>query len=222
MSGEDEIDDRQGRIAAWLQEKRPDLASMYLSALSLLGSPAQSGDERTRVAHVCHAMRELMNRLPEALGVEGFETGGPRSSTLIQDLPGIVARFPGLDLVLDAENVPVPHELALFLDSLIRTAILEDDRVLGNMAALLTDDGSTKHLAVREWRELSKFFTKWAHLHAKQANFGEIPSDAELIKRIGAVEDLMEGLLAEFFYSLHAVHDLLAEANRLTEGSEGA
>ena len=163
-----------------------------------------------------------MNRLPEALGVESFETGGARSSTLIQDLPGIVARFPGLDLVLDAENVPVPHELALFFDSLIRTAILEDSRVLGNMAALLTDDGSTKHPAVREWRELSNFFTKWAHLHAKQANLGEIPSDAELIKRIGAVEDLMEGLLAEFFDSLHAVHDLLAEANRLTEGSEGA
>lgn len=222
MSGDLEVGERQRRIVAWLQEKQPDLASMYLSAHSLLRYPARAGDERTRVAHVCHAMRELMNHLPEALGVEGVERGGPRSSTLIQGLPGIVARFPGLDLSQDAENVPVPQELALFFDSLIKTAFLEDGRVAGNIAALLTEDGRTRSPAVREWRDLYRYFVTWAHLHSRQADVSEVPSDAELCRHIEAVEDLMEGLLSEFFDSLHAVQDLLAEANRVTEGSDVA
>ena len=43
-------DDRQTRLASWLAEKRPDLASMYRTARDLLATAAKPGDERTRVS----------------------------------------------------------------------------------------------------------------------------------------------------------------------------
>lgn len=213
-------EDRQARITAWLEEKRPDLASMYRAAHELLAGTAKPGDERTRVSYICHSMREIMNRLPGALGIVGAVSGGPRSSTQVRKLPALASRFPNLDLRQEVENVPVPQELAVVLDELVRAAVAEDGRVATNAAALLTDDGNTKHPAVREWRDTTDFFVKWAHLHDEQSDPEVIPSDDDLRQRIELAEALMDGIRAEFFDSLHAIEDLLAEANQLNDGGE--
>ena len=213
-------EDRQTRIADWLQEKRPDLASMYRAARELLASAAKPGDERTRVSQICHSMREIVNRLPGALGIVGAGSGGPRSSTHVRKLPALAARFPNLDLLQEVENVPVPQELAVLLDELVKAAVAEDGRVAANAAALLTDDGNTKHPAVREWRDITAFFVKWAHLHDEQSDPELIPSDDDLRQRVELAEALMDGIRAEFFDSLHAIEDLLADANQVNEGGE--
>ncbi|APF41187.1 hypothetical protein [Neomicrococcus aestuarii] len=213
-------EDRQARITDWLEEKRPDLASMYRAARELLASASEPGDERSRVSHICHSMREIMNRLPSALGIAGAASGGPRSSTHVRKLPALVARFPNLDLLQEVENVPVPRELAALLDELVRAAAAEDGRVAANVAALLTDDGNTNHPAVREWRDITDFFVKWAHLHDEQSDPESIPSDDDLRRWIDLAETLMDGIRAEFFDSLHAIEDLLAEANQLNGGGE--
>lgn len=213
-------DDRQTRLANWLAEKRPDLASMYRTARDLLATAAKPGDERTRVSHICHSMREMMNRLPGALGIAGTGGGGPRSSAHVRRLPALAARFPNLDLRQEVENVPVPQALAVLLDDLRKAAVAEDGRVAANAAALLTDDGNTKHPAVREWKDLIDFFVKWAHLHDAQSDVQLIPSDDDLRQRIELAEALMDGIRAEFFDSLHAIEDLLAQANQLSDGGE--
>lgn len=213
-------DDRQARLLDWLEEKRPDLASMYRTARELLATAAKPGDERTRVSHICHSMREMMNRLPGALGIAGVGNGGPRSSTHVRKLPALAARFPNLDLRQEVENVPVPQELASLLDDLAKAAIVEDGRVAANAAALLTDDGNTKHPAVRDWKDLIDFFVKWAHLHDEQSDVQRIPSDDDLRQQVELAEALMDGIRAEFFDSLHAIEDLLAEANQLKDGGE--
>ena len=164
-------------------------------------------------------MREVMNRLPGALGIAGAASG-PRSSTHVRKLPALAARFPNLDLLQDVENVPVPQELAALLDELIKAAVAEDGRVAANAAALLTDDGNTNHPVVREWREITGFFVKWAHLHDEKSGPESVPSDNDLRERIELAETLMDGIRAEFFDSLHAIEDLLAEANQLKEGGE--
>ena len=215
-------EDRQARITAWLEEKRPDLASMYRAARELLAGTAKPGDERTRVSYICHSMREIMNRLPGAINIVGAARGGqgPRSSTHVRKLPALAARFPNLDLRQGVENVPVPQELAIVLDELVRAAVAEDGRVAANAAALLTDDGNTKHPAVREWMDTTDFFVKWAHLHDNQSDHELIPSDDDLRQRIELAEALMDGVRAEFFDSLHAIEDLLAGANQLNDGGE--
>ncbi|WP_144413178.1 hypothetical protein [Corynebacterium testudinoris] len=161
-----------------------------------------------------------MNRLPEALGSAGSASGGPRSSTHVRKLPALVARFPNLDLLQEVENVPVPKELAVFLHELVKAAVAEDGRVAANAAALLTDDGNANHPVVREWREITVFFVKWAHLHDEESGPESIPSDDDLRRQVELAETLMDGVRAEFFDSLHAIEDLLAEANQLNEGGE--
>jgi hypothetical protein len=216
-----ESEERQARIADWLDEKRRDLASMYRVACALLDEPSKAGDERTRVAHICHSMREVMNRLPAALGVAGPNDGVPRGTTVLQGLPTIAARFPGVDLSQEIENVPVPRELAVALGNLIRAAIADDGRIAANAAALLTDDGNTKHPAVQEWRELIRFFVQWAHLEDEQRSHGDLPSDDQLRIQLDRVEILIDSLRAEFFVSLHSIEDILAGANsQLETGGE--
>ena len=136
----------------------------------------------------------------------------------MRKLPAIAARFPNLELLQDVENVPVPQELAALLGELVKTAVAEDGRVAANAAALLTDDGNIKHPAVREWRDLTDFFVKWAHLHDEQSDAQCIPSDDDLMQRIELAEALMDGIRVEFFDILHAIEDLLTEANQPIDG----
>lgn len=213
-----EYEDRHTRIADWLDEKRPDLASMHRTARELLASRARPGDERARVSLICHSMRELMKHLPDVISGGDRDGGGPRSNDYVRQLPSIVAKYPALDLSQDAENVPVPQEIAHFLSSLIKAAISEDGRFLSDIATFLTDDGNTKHPAVREWYGTYNFFVKWAHLHGHQSDVNLIPSDDELRRWIEIAEAHMDGVRAEFFDSLHAIEDLLAEANQLIDG----
>lgn len=42
----------------------------------------------------------------------------------------------------------------------------------------------------------------------------------DLRQRIELTEALIDGIRAEFFDSLHAIEDLLAEANQLNDGGE--
>ncbi|MHA7859929.1 hypothetical protein ACX1DX_00880 [Tessaracoccus sp. Y36] len=211
-------EDRQTRIADWLDEKRPDLASMHRTAGQLLASKVKRGDERARVSLICHSMREVMKHLPEVISGGDRVAGGPRSDDYVRQLPSIVSKYPALDLSQDAENVPVPQEIARFLADLIKAAISEDGRFLSDIAAFLTDDGNTQHLAVREWYQTYNFFVKWAHLHGHQSEVRSIPSDDELRRWIEVAEAHMDGVRAQFFDSLRAIEDLLAEANQLVDG----
>lgn len=213
-------DDRQIRIEDWLHKQRPDLASMYRAARGLLAGNAKPGDERTRVSHICHSMREVMNRLPTALGIAGAESAGRPSQDHVRKLAEVAAQFPNVDLVQDIENVPVPQRLASLLNDLIKAAMAEDRRRRADVAALLTDDGDTEHPAVIEWTRLSRFFVKWTHLQNEQSDAHSIPSDDELRLRIELAEALMDGIRAEFFENLHAIEDLLTEANQIVEGGD--
>ena len=42
---------------------------MYRAALVRLTESAEVGDERTRIAYICHSMREVMNRVLRPMGI---------------------------------------------------------------------------------------------------------------------------------------------------------
>lgn len=194
---------------------------MYLAARELLTIQANPGYGRTRVSHICHSMREVMVRLPEVVGNDGQAKDKARSKDFVQKLPDLVAKYPALDLTQDAENVPVPQEIARVLDKIIKAAVSENGRFLANIATFLTDDGNTKHPAVREWYTTYRFFVKWAHLHDIQSSLETLPPDQDLINRITAIEVLIDGKRAEFFDSLHEIEEILAAANQSADGGVG-
>jgi hypothetical protein len=209
---------RRDEIAAWIHEKKPELATTYRAAISMLGSQPLEGHERTRVLFICHAMREVMNRLPAATLLKqgtvdrsDVERHVP-TSLQVRQLPKLRINHPDMDLMQDAENVPVPAPAASALSRLIDAATFEDQRRLSDLAAFLTDDGNPKSPAVKEWRDLSDYFVKWAHLHDKSD--GELPTDAELSAKIGVFDDHVDAMRLVFFESKSLIEDILSSANR--------
>jgi hypothetical protein len=214
------LDSRQQGVFEALLEKHADLASMYRAALRILASGVDEGDRRMRVAHICHAMREVMNRFADAMGANSSERIKPTSGVQIQALPDLLARHP--DLVLDQTDqdlVAVPQQVAAAFDKLIKTAVQEKIRSRDIAATLLTDDGNARHPAVGQWMNTRDEFVRWAHLEAKPSDPNTLPSDEDLLVLIRVVEDLIEGVTKLFFDARQAVDDLLNEINE-TEGDE--
>lgn len=219
-SAEFALDQRQQGVFDALLERHADLASMYRGALRMLASGAEDSDRRMRVAQICHAMREVMNRFADAVGASSSQRIRPPSNEQVQALPDLLASHP--DLVLeqgDQELIPVPRQVAAALDKLIKTAVQEKIRSRDIAAALLTDDGNADHPAVSQWMDERNFFVRWAHLQAEPTDLGALPSDGDLQGRFRVVEDLIEGVTKLFFDARHAVDDLLTEINRTNGGA---
>lgn len=215
------LTERQSRIASWLDDKQPELAGMYRAGVSLLHAPAVPGNERVRVAIVCHAFRELMRHLPGVFGITYTPRSGPSASDRVRTLPTLAERYTGLDLRQDVEYVPVPQELAFFLADLITATNEEAGRVASGPAALLTDDNNPNRPVVRQWLEVYNWFVKWAHLDGKRRELSAIPADQELLTRLHALEEMIDGVVVTFFENLHTVEDLLSDANRTVGGGAG-
>lgn len=215
------LDERQQGVFDALLQRHADLASMYRAALQILASDVEDSDRRMRVAHICHAMREVMNRFADAVGANPSERIKPSAGVQIQTLPDLLLySYP--DLVLDRadlELVPVPQQVAAAFDKLIKTAVQEKRRSRDIAAAMLTDDGNADHPAVNQWMDARQLFMEWVHLEAKPTELGALPSDEDLRARIRVAEDLIEGRTKDFFDARSAVDDLLVVINQ-TEGDE--
>lgn len=213
------LDERQQGVFNALLERHSDLASMYHAALRMLATAVNDDDRRMRVAQICHAMREVMNRFADAVGASSSERIKPPSKEQIQALPDLLSGHP--NLVLDQteqESIPVPQPVAAAFDKLIKTAVQEKVRSRDIAAVLLTDDGNADHPAVSQWMETRNFFVRWAHLQAEASDPGSLPTDKDLQGRARVVEDLIEGVTRLFFDARHAVDDLLSEINQTKGG----
>lgn len=221
MTGSDTtIVEKQERILSALQDKRPELASFYRTALMLFTGELQVPDSRTRVAFIGHCMREVMNRVLGALGRPTAPRFKPSSSEQVKALPDLLARFPELELDREGDSVPVPQEVAAAMDMLFKAAIQEKRRIRDDVAALITDDDNAGHVAVSQWIESRAFFVKWAHLHDRDVAVADLPSDEEIRGHVSVFEELLDGVLTAFFASLHSIDDLLNEINATDEGTD--
>ena len=213
------LNERQQGVFDALLERHADLASMYQAALRILSTEVDESDRRMRVAYICHAMREVMNRFADAVGANSSERIKPPSDVQVQALPDLLAGH--FDLVLDQaeqELIPVPQPVAAAFDKLIKTAVQEKVRSRDIAAAMLTDDGNAKHPAVGQWMDTRRFFITWAHIHAEATELVALPSDDYIQDQVRVVEDLIEGVTRLFFDARHAVDDLLAEINQTGGG----
>ncbi len=207
------MDVRQAHIFSELSKRRPDLASMYRAALVLLAEPAKTGDERARISHICHSMREVMNRVLGAMGTTASPRIRPSSADQVQALPDLLSQFPGLSLDGEGDSIPVPRAVAVNFEKLIKTAVQEKGRSRDDIASLLTDDGNRDHLAVRRWIETRTFFVKWAHLHDVPPELSRLPTDDLLRTHVAVFDELFDAVITGFFERLHSVEDLLADIN---------
>jgi len=215
------MDERQLRILAALEDKRSELANIYRTALMLLAGEFDLLDRRTRVAFICHCMREVMNRVLGALGRPTAPRFKPSSRDQVKVLPDLLARFPELDLDGEGGSVPVPGEVAAAMDKLFKASIHEKRRIRDDVAALITDDDNASHAAVSSWIEARDYFVKWAHLHERDVAVSDLPTNTQIRERLEVFDELLDGVVTAFFATRHSIDDLLAEINAL-EGSADA
>lgn len=214
------LDARRQRVLDALVGRSPNLADMYRSALRMLDTPAVAGEDRARISLICHAMRELMTGLPEAIGDSASPRPNPSSGALAAGLPKLLAAHPELDLEQDRDLIAVPREVALALANLVRAVTLEQGRNRSNAAALLTGGSDAEHPAIGQWQRAYKFFVGWTHLDRNHVSSRRLPSDEEVAAQVRVVEDVIEVRSAAFFDNLRSIEEMLAQFNEPLEGGE--
>ncbi len=212
------LDERQTRVAEALLNRSEKLASLYHHALAVLAAPAGPGGETARITVICHCIRELMNGLPAVMTDNAIPRPNPSSGALTRKLPELLAQHPGLDLAVEQDLVPVPKEVAQALADLIGAATREEGRNRRNAAELVTGAPDTKHPAIKHWATAQRFFLGWTHIDRNHAQDRELPTDEVLLENIRVVEDVIEVRSTRFFENVHALQDLLAEANATRSG----
>lgn len=220
MDGADSLDMRQQHTFDALTDRSERLAEIYRAAVEAMMTPAAAGLERARVSIVCHCMRELMNGLPAVMADSSIPRPDPSANSLLSRLPKVVAAHPALDLTLEQDLIPVPRDVATAIAQLVTTANLEHGRNRSIAASLVTGATDAMHPAVTQWRNAQDFFLGWTHLDRNHTRMRELPSDDDLWSNIHVVEDVIDVRSALFFDNLHALQDLLAEANATDEGAE--
>jgi hypothetical protein len=204
--------DLQGLI----KERSPELAGIYGLSISLLSTPATEGEDRARLAIICHGMRELANGVPFVLAEEFVTRSGVSASDLVQELPAAAADQPAIDLSGELAYVVVPRELAERLVGLIDVAKSEEAQSNENAALLITRSGDLNSPAVKQWQRAKRFFVKWAHWDRKSAadaELREIPCDGSVIEQVIVVEDFIRVRLAGFFESRRALVGIVGNFN---------
>jgi hypothetical protein len=186
----------------------------------MLDGPPVAGEEGARISLICHAMRELMTGLPEAMGDSASPRPSPSSGSLTAGLPGLLAAHPELDLEQDRDLIPVPRRVAQTIATLVRAITLEQGRNRSNAAALVTGGSDVEHPAIAQWQRAYKFFVGWTHLDRNHVSSRPLPSDEEVATHLRVVEDVIEVRSAAFFDNLRSIEEMLGEFNEPLEGDE--
>ena len=186
---------------------------MYLAALSLLDAPPDNLSARVRISHICHSLREVMNRVISSMETSAAPEIKPSTSELVQSLPDLLVDFSSLDQESNTELVQIPRSVADVLEQLFKSAVGEKRRSRDSVASFLTDDGNAEHTAVTKWIHARNFFVKWSHLGDRQLEPNELPSDDQIRQHLAIFDELFDGVTTAFFTISHSIEDLLVEIN---------
>jgi len=212
------------RVAKWLDEVAPSLGELYRGALELVHTVVPG-----RVRFICHAVREIRNRLPDALaGEERGRTEYGHLTTRIAkewEKSGL-----SLDSVLTPPNSPEANQVSGLPDvvtvprSVLKAvAVLLRDHEAGSRRAqrrfdrlfdALAPENATQRTEmvpiVNQWKEVTRWFESRAHDDGKRD--GEYDWK-DLMDHFELFETSLGALAAGFFAGLEEVNALLDEAN---------
>jgi hypothetical protein len=215
-----EFDNRQQAIFDVLQSSNnPKLAGVYKQVLITLSKPAVSGCEQARISAICHLMRELMNRLAEAMTGKDIPSPKPNSGAITKKIASMSLDSINVDNASDDSLVPISGKLARKVASLQKARKQEDNRNrrLASMFLTGTDTDQVSPI-VREWQQVHRFFFQAVHLD--NGGDHQLPTDKELIEKIQVVEEYIEIKGRPFFDNKNKVQELLAEINQIVGTSD--
>jgi len=211
-------------LADWVRGYAPSLAELYLGALRMMDDTSIPG----RVVLICHAVREICNRLPGR--VSGEESGGRLDYTWRVEV--IAKAWVGSALPLDgavpipagataspvseqAAAVQIPSYLFVPMAELVRDHLngrsKPEQTAMRLFKAAAPEGGAMSAPALAQWLKTREWFVAHAH------DSGRLDADVdpnELETHFGVFEQTLMSLGRGFYKSLDDVDAILDAANR--------
>lgn len=212
----------QQKIAEWLRERAPQLADVYMGAIHLLGDGAVPG----RARFICHAGRDLTNRIPE-LFAESI--GRVELKADLDDLSSLWVenRVPEKEMALiSAQKADLPEgaqptigvplvvvrRISALIDHHNQASINHRDRAVRMVEAVAPENiGKREALlpVANQWIELHRWFQSHAHPGLEQGTF----SEDELQTRFATLESQINALIGEFYEPVATLDEILQDTN---------
>lgn len=212
------------QVHTWLQLNAPHLAEVYLGSVRLFEDEEFPG----RVYLVAHAVREIRNRLPDAIAgvvAKSNTEYNPLVSALHESWIAEGLPEDG-SIPLDAPN-PEPNSLGPIgrtVSSHFISAV--GDVIVGHVAAGKNNDGKARRLfeqlggepvpsyVIRNWTKGTRSAVELTHVKNKELN-------SQHIDDLAAVYESFEAELivitSRSYENMDTLDDILASANRLTD-----
>jgi len=212
-------------LRAWLHRNAPSLAELYEGAVRLIFEMPLPG----RVRFISHAVREIRNRLPDAIsGIKGGEN--LQYKNRLDNLAKVWQRhgyrldgsFPDTISFSQQETVPqpdinVPNILFRLIADLIRDHTNTREKPLE--AAIRLFEGcapenqqirDTLRPRVQQWLEITDWFMHQTHDSGTiDANCDE----SELRRKFELFENTLVALIRGFFVTLEEIDEILEDTN---------
>jgi hypothetical protein len=212
--------------ADWLRSNAPPLAEVYEGALTILFAPGFPG----KLRFVAHAMREIVNRLPDALGTaKASRVDYPGSCDRIErdwlkhGLPtdGTVPGAVSDGAVSDSADVSVPRSVYLEVAALVKVHLQrgKNKERAGQFLDTIDPDGRDQHrkgILARDWTGIGRWAVGRAHVPSEglnnKASTAEEMQDA-LLQEFERLEAAMGAFFREFFSTTDEIDKILEDAN---------
>jgi hypothetical protein len=215
----------QERIAEWLKSEAPNLEGLYRAAVRLI----EDASFPARAHFICHAARDICNRVPEVItGRAEFKRVDVTSELdelahlwsqngldHRQELPRAAA--PDTDGAAGMRNdVPLPIEVFRHLQVLVShhaqgQANYTQKAVKMVESAAKENSGRQEALlpVARQWVDLTRWFQARTHAGLKETSVDE----QELQSRLRCLETYLCTLISEFYEPVGALDAILEDTN---------
>jgi hypothetical protein len=209
------MDNNQKRIFEWLKEQDECLGELYEAAVRMVEDDSFPGRKRL----ICHAVREIRNRLPEVVGAKGIKkrvdnTKELKELTELWESEGIQSVYQKDNGNCETvEEYRVSGKLLKQVGRLVQEDIEVKGRKEHNVKQLLmaleTENKKwegTLGPVVKLWVDETEWFVSRVHV-------GAAIDDTELIGHFERVENVLLSLKGYFYEGMDKIKEIVESAN---------
>ena len=180
-----------------------------------------SDSARADLSLLSHAVRELINSLPECIGGPAeipksmADEENKAREHLLEETASALPNPPKAEA--GANNVIIPASLAAALDSYRAAASLGSENGRRRDSIIVFGYPDPDGPSMKPWSEARKFFMRFVHL--PRGNQPVLPTRDEVMGRFSDIENVLLVRLGNFFAAKQQVSGILGVANLTDDGS---
>lgn len=210
---------KQERLLEALMALEPMLAYLYAKAkIGCSQYDCSSGDARVHLAMTSHAVRELVNSLPDFLSVDGKSgnySKGDKAKSRLADLAYGLSKC-GADG--DKRTFEISAGLYEALVDFGEQEKASNACMRQRAACALMDHPDTEDPSLDLWVKVREFFVSYAHVNRSQTK--ALPSNEKVAESFERLETILSARMKVFYDLKSELRGLLARANDKEESGD--